>query len=54
MIAEVLAKYLRKVKEFANEKAAYDICKNVKIKADENEIILYCCDGESAVPMPAS
>lgn len=44
MIAEILAKYLRKVKEFASEKSSYDICKNVKIKADEKEITMWCCD----------
>ena len=49
MIAEVLAKYLRKVKDFANEKSSFEICKNVKIQANEKEIIMWCCDGDSGI-----
>jgi hypothetical protein len=49
MIAEILAKYLKKVKDFANEKSSFEICKNVKIQANDKEIILYCCDGESGI-----
>jgi hypothetical protein len=49
MIASVLTKYLKKVKEFANEKSSYELCKNVKIKGTEKQITYWCCDGDSGI-----
>jgi len=49
MIAGTLTKYLKKVKEFANEKSSYELCKNVKIKGTEKQITFWCCDGDSGI-----
>lgn len=49
MIAEILAKYVRKVREFAKENSSYDLAKNMKFQGSANELILYCCDGESGI-----
>ena len=54
MIAGTLAKYLKKVKEFANEKSSYLICRNVKIKGTEKQLTFWCCDGDSGIKQISS
>lgn len=49
MIAGILVKYLRNVKEFSKENASYQIIRNVKFTGTKNQLILSCCDGDSGI-----